>query len=121
MAKILIAEDVDEIRFAYEAILSSEGHDITCAHNGREATDLINSSQFDLVLTDMMMPEGDGLCVASAAHKLENRPKLLVITGGGERISPYEALKMGEFLFDVSMVKPVNAQDLLKTVRKMIN
>ncbi|SCA56478.1 putative Response regulator receiver domain-containing protein [Candidatus Terasakiella magnetica] len=121
MAKILVAEDVAEIRFAYETILSAEGHEVTTATNGKEASDFLNQSDFDLVLTDLLMPEGDGLSVASFAHKLENRPKLLVITGGGDRISPYEALKMGEFLFDVSMVKPVNAQDLLQAVRKMIN
>ncbi len=120
MANILVADDMAEILFVYEEALSSAGHEVVTATNGVEANQYLDSAEFDLVVTDLLMPKVDGVQVATHAHSLEHTPKLLVITGGGDRISPYEALAIGETFFDASLIKPVSKDELLSMVDKLL-
>jgi len=120
VANILIADDIDEVLFAYETILCAAGHTVRTVHSGNEACNIINEESFDLILTDLMMPDGDGISIASHVRNMEDRPKVMVITGGGDCISPYEALKVGEFLFDESMVKPVKTEELLAAIDRVL-
>jgi DNA-binding NtrC family response regulator len=120
MAHILIAEDAPEILHAYSAILKGAGHSCTTAMNGLEAKLYLNVDKYDLVLTDLLMPKMDGIELASYIHGLANRPKLLVVTGGGERLSAYEAIKLGDSFFDASLMKPVSATDLLCVIERLL-
>ncbi|WP_417789472.1 response regulator [Terasakiella pusilla] len=121
MADILVAEDMAEILYVYEQALLSAGHRVVTATNGAEANDHLDRARFDLVVTDLLMPKVDGMQVAHHAHMLDKPPKLLAITGGGERISPYAALKMGEAFFDASLIKPVSQDVLLTTVNMLLD
>lgn len=121
MSNILVADDIEEIRFAYKAVLCAAGHNVITARNGNEAAKLLSQNEIDLIVTDLMMPDGDGIQLATCAHGLENRPKLLVITGGGSRISAPEALKMSEYFFDASLIKPVSQDVLLNAVNSLLN
>jgi len=67
-----------------------------------------------------MMPDGDGLELATCAHRLARKPKLLVVTGGGERVTTPQAIKMGECYFDASLIKPVSQSTLLQTVNWLL-
>ncbi|MDV7341174.1 response regulator [Terasakiella sp. A23] len=120
MANILVADDMAEILFVYEETLRAAGHTVVTATNGKEANRYLDTEDFDLVVTDLLMPKVDGVEVATHAHSLENTPKLLVITGGGDRISPHEALKISEVFFDATLIKPVSQDELLNMVDKLL-
>jgi CheY-like chemotaxis protein len=120
MPKILVAEDVPEILFAYETILSAAGYEVVASNNGQEASEHLQKTQFDLVLTDLLMPDGDGIFLATSIRKLSHRPKVLVITGGGDRISVHEALKISDGFFDATLVKPVKPALMLKTIDRLL-
>jgi len=120
MAHILITEDVPEVLFAYQEILKDAGHTCCVAENGAEAKKYLNEDHFDLIVTDMLMPEMDGIQLATYAHRMVKRPKLLVVTGGGDRISANEAIRMGEHFFDAFLVKPVSKSDLINTINHLL-
>lgn len=123
MAHILVAEDVEDIQFAYEAILRKAGHKVATVSNGQEAKTLLQTDafDFDLIMTDLLMANGDGMDLASYVHSLKKRPKLLVVTGGGSRISADQAIKMSQYLFDASLSKPVSQDVLLDTINELMS
>lgn len=61
MAKIYVIEDEPSLRLLYRTELESMGHQVTCVSNGREAMSKLKTDQADLIVLDIMMPEGDGM------------------------------------------------------------
>lgn len=120
MAKILIAEDDEQIRLAYELVLSAAGYHITSTGDGDEAARLLADGEFDLLMTDLMMPNKDGIAVLKVAHELENPPRILVITGGMESIAPYAALELSQSRVDSYLIKPVETDVLLSKISEIL-
>ncbi len=61
MAKIYVIEDEPSLRLLYRTELEGMGHEVTCLSNGREAMSKMKMDQPDLIVLDIMMPEGDGM------------------------------------------------------------
>ncbi len=117
---ILVVDDEANIRFAYETILSSVGHIVISAKNGHEAEQCLKGNSVDLIITDLIMQNGDGIELAVYARNLRNRPKILAVTGGGAHISAHNALAMGEHFFDAALTKPVSDDALLTTINHLL-
>lgn len=66
LARILVAEDNDQLRQLLATLLASEGHDVTVARDGAEALQIASGSRFDLLITDYVMPVVDGVDLAMA-------------------------------------------------------
>jgi two-component system cell cycle response regulator CpdR len=83
MARILIAEDEESLCAMCERALRTDGHDVTAAHDGAEALDLLTREQgrFDLLLTDVRMPVMDGIALALAAARDFPDLTILLMTG----------------------------------------
>lgn len=81
MIRILLAEDDDAMRAYLARALERSGYSVATAATGREALDLVNSGTFDLLLTDIVMPEMDGIELAQKAQALDPAPKVMFITG----------------------------------------
>jgi YesN/AraC family two-component response regulator len=83
MANILIIDDEDLVRRSVRKILEKEGHTIAEASSGQEGLKLVYNHPFDLLITDIFMPETDGLEVIQKLHQENPNLKILAITGGG--------------------------------------
>jgi DNA-binding NtrC family response regulator len=83
MARILLIEDDNSIRPLLQENLQREGHTVTAASNGREGVDLFSPGAFDLVITDLVMPEKEGIEVLQDLHAREPSLKALAMSGGG--------------------------------------
>lgn len=70
LMKILIVDDAKSIRFIMDVSLHNAGYEITQANNGREALEIAQQQQFDLVLTDINMPEMDGFTLITKLRQL---------------------------------------------------
>lgn len=81
MARILLAEDDDSLRTFLAGALSKAGHDVTDFPDGDLALDAIMSANFDLLLTDIVMPGIDGVELARKAADLQPNMKIVFITG----------------------------------------
>ena len=120
MAKILIVEDVKEIRTGIRSVLKSEGHEVAEAANGKDAEARFRDEKYELVITDIYMPEKDGLSVIMAIKKDHPGTKIIAITGdnkGPQLADKSEILtvaaKMGA---SQTLPKPFDARQLIDAV-----
>jgi two-component system, cell cycle response regulator CpdR len=113
MARILIADDEVSGRDLTRAMLEAAGHAVACADNGADALAALTAGPFDLLISDIQMPEMDGLTLAAKA--LEQRPSLRVIlmSGYADGFAKAEALKPR---LRAVLAKPVAAADLKAAV-----
>ena len=81
MAKILLAEDDDDMRNFLVKALQKAGHEVTSFGEGASAFEEIKHASFDLLLTDIVMPEMDGIELARRAAELDPAMKIMFITG----------------------------------------
>lgn len=82
MAKILICEDDELYQQIAEVAFAGGGHEVTFTANGCEALEELRSIAFDVVVTDLMMPDKDGLEVIRAIRDLNLRTPILAMTAG---------------------------------------
>jgi DNA-binding response OmpR family regulator len=83
MARILLIEDNDPIRALLRENLELEGHTVIEARNGQEGLDLFRQAGADLVITDILMPEKEGLAVLMELRNAHPPVNVIAISGGG--------------------------------------
>lgn len=116
MFRILLAEDDDVMREYLERALGRSGYDVVCAATGQQAFDLLQSGTFDLLLSDIVMPEMDGIALAQHAQALPNPPRVMFITGFAA-----VALHANDSVPDVRLLsKPFHLKDLVAEVGQLL-
>jgi DNA-binding NtrC family response regulator len=115
---ILIVDDDDAMRLALSESLESCGYDISAAENGNKALNLFNKRKFDLVVTDMKMPEMSGIEVLQGVKKLAPNIPVILITAYGTVNTAVEAMKEGAAEF---IMKPFSLDDLEAVVKNVLN
>lgn len=78
---ILIAEDDKSVREFVTRALREDGHTVTSVDNGAQALALLDSQEFDLLLSDIRMPEMDGICLAKRVSKQRPDLPIVLMTG----------------------------------------
>lgn len=113
---ILFVDDEEELRELLRHVLERAGHLVKCAKNGIEASLAINGENFDVVVTDMLMPERDGLELITEIKEKHPAVRIVAISGGGQ-IGSDQYLSMAKgFGADVLLRKPFAYQALLAAV-----
>lgn len=114
--KILVADDEHLIRsFLYDSLTRLK-KEVQMAANGPEAISLLDKENFDLVITDMKMPQKNGLDVLKHAKKINPDVYLIIITAYGNIENAVEAIKLGAFNY---LIKPFTFE-MLETIIKKI-
>jgi CheY-like chemotaxis protein len=85
MAHILLIEDDDGVRVMLRDTLVHYGHEVTEARNGREGLELYFQIKPDLLITDIVMPEKEGLELLMELRKRHQHAKVIAISGGGQK------------------------------------
>ena len=93
---ILVADDEDSIRSLIQHFLSSTGHTVMVVSNAREACEAMGQRQFDLVITDVLMPDGDGLDLITELKKVQPKARILAMSGGGRYREGSDYLKLAK-------------------------
>ncbi len=110
---ILVADDEAGVRDLLQQFLGRAGHRVTCASTGEEARRLLLGAVFDLVITDIVMPDGDGFELIAAVKQHQPRARILAISGGGKYIQGADCLKMARGLGAHGMVmKPFGWEEI---------
>jgi CheY-like chemotaxis protein len=116
MAHILLVDDEVEFRQLLKNILVLEGHDVECASNGNEALGLSRRSAFDLVVTDLIMPEKEGIEMMMDLRKESPKLKIIAMTGGGFG-SADDYLSFARALGAVkTLAKPFTRNEILEAI-----
>lgn len=117
-ANVLVVDDDHRVREALVGMLSSAGHRTAHAQNGHEALAKLERDQFDLVFTDLSMPEMDGWAVASEVRRRWPAVKVVLITGYAV---PRETVDSNRDLVSEVISKPIRFDDLSSTLNQVLS
>ena len=115
---ILIAEDDELILRTVEHKLVKEGHEVVLTRNGQEAIEKIGESDFDLVVTDIMMPFASGIEILFAIKRIGKKIPVIVLSSMGQEEVVVEAFDLGASDF---MVKPFSPNELILRIKRLTN
>jgi len=120
MSQILIVDDDPMVRYTIQRVLSSHGFDCHAVDNGREALRYLLNNVVELIITDIIMPDVEGIELIIAVK--ESCPQLPVIAiSGGGRVGAPEYLNMASQLgASRSLRKPFDNEELIAAVRELL-
>ena len=119
MSEILVVDDDLAVLDVMSEMLRLEGHEVTVAENGADAVQCVNDAEFDLVITDLIMPEKEGLETIADIRRSKADLPIIAISGGG-RLGPTDYLETARFIgANATLAKPFARQELLSTVESI--
>ena len=120
MAKILVIDDNDLVLHSYKRMLELAGHQVVGASNGNEGTRLYREDPADVVITDMVMPEKDGMETIMELRRDFPEVKIIAVSGGGT-IGPYCYLMTARRLgANRILTKPIDRSELVNAVGEVV-
>lgn len=120
MAKVLIIDDEEGICESLSELLTEEGYVVKTARNGKIGLELFSSEPFDVILTDLIMPEQEGMETIRKIIKKDPQAKIIAMSGGG-RIGPQDYLSVAKDLGAKEVIrKPLEIDALLKLLGKIL-
>jgi CheY-like chemotaxis protein len=115
--KILVVDDNEIILHVISCIMKFAGYKATTAKNGIDALDVMNRQDFDLLITDLVMPGMDGITLLKKAKGLYPNLRVIILTGSPDLVpQPIEGINV-----DALVTKPVYQVDLLSHVTYCLN
>ncbi len=120
MAKILVIEDTEGMRNMMALMLGQTGHAVDLASNGIEGQRALDSDTYDLVITDVFMPEADGFDVLRHMKSKQLSTPVIVMSGGSPMLSADWALKGAGALANQTLLKPFQKSDLVDVVQRCL-
>lgn len=121
MARILLIDDEEIMRETLADCLTSAGHSVDQAENGKVALELLGHMRCDLIILDVFMPEMDGLELIRVLRTRNDSPPIITISGGGGVLPPKWSSAMTE-VYGVasSLTKPLDMTVFLDTVEQAL-
>ena len=117
MAKILIIDDERAIRNTLKEILEFENYIVDVAENGRAGLEMASATAYDLIFSDIKMPEMDGIELLSALRDAEVESPVVMISGHGNIETAVDCIKRGAADF---IEKPIDLNRLLITTKNAL-
>ena len=113
--RILIVDDEESVAITMQAILEMDGHEVATASGVAEATTMVQASEYDLVLSDLRLDDGDGLQIVGEARRRWPECVCIILTGYASLDSAVKALREGAYDY---LVKPCDVEELRLTVQR---
>ncbi|HHN65804.1 MAG TPA: sigma-54-dependent Fis family transcriptional regulator [Nitrospirae bacterium] len=116
--RVLVIDDEAIVRVSCERVLKPEGYEVMVTSRGDEAIELLEKEKYDVVLTDLKMPDMDGMEVLRIIKERWPDIQVVIITGYGTISTAVQAIKMGAYEY---IEKPFTPQDILEVVEKAMS
>ena len=113
--RILIVDDEESVAITMQAILEMDGHEVGTAASVSEATAAVQASEYDLVLSDLRLDDGDGLQIVAETRRRWPDSVCIILTGYASLDSAVKALREGAYDY---LVKPCDVEELRLTVQR---
>ena len=121
MARILVIDDEDALRALIRLVLERAGHEVFDAANGLIGREVLVSNEIDVVITDILMPEMDGIETIRDIRKSNKNTKIIAISGGWNRLRP-DFLPHAEALgADLTIAKPFHPSRIVQEVETLLS
>lgn len=115
--RILVVDDEENAREALSKILIHDGYDVASVANGLEALNFLRSREVELIITDINMPEMNGLTFLRELNRSRPESNVIMLTAYGEVESYLEAMNLGAFEY---INKPVKYDELKKVIKMIL-
>jgi EAL domain-containing protein (putative c-di-GMP-specific phosphodiesterase class I)/CheY-like chemotaxis protein len=116
-SRVLVVDDEPVTARGYARLLAAEGYDVTVAHAGQEAAALAASRGFDVIVSDLAMPDMDGLGLLRAIRRADLDVPMIFLTGSPALESAVRAIEYGAFRY---LTKPVATAELVDVVGRAV-
>lgn len=116
-SQILVVDDDERLRKAAEKVLAGEGYSVLVAASAREAMEVLKRQTVALVVSDLCLPDVDGISLLKQVREVLPEAEMVMITGYGSIEKAVEAMQLGAYDF---LQKPLDSAALLKTVAKAL-
>ena len=122
MTKILIIEDEEQVRKYLRKTLELQGYEVIEAPNGKIGLNVYHQESIDLIITDIIMPEKEGLEIIMELKRNFKDVKIIAITGGYSQTGPDNLLEMAKrFGAKVTIRKPFKNDEILNAVQCLLD
>lgn len=115
--KALVVDDDQAMLDLMKFQLQDEGFEVATAENGQKGLDFVNESEFDIILTDLNLPDFSGIEMVKRCKEIAPDTEIIMVTGFGSMEKAIEATKAGAFYY---VEKPIDFEDLLVLIEKAI-
>ncbi|WP_306353095.1 sigma-54-dependent transcriptional regulator [Flavobacterium sp. '19STA2R22 D10 B1'] len=112
-SKILVIDDDTSFCLMLQTFLQKKGFDVTNAFTARDAAELVKNQVFDVVLTDIRLPDSDGLELLKTVKKSSFETQVILMTGYTDIKTAVNSMKLGAFDY---VSKPINPDEILHTI-----
>ncbi len=120
MTRVLVIDDYDHFRIVLTMILEDAGYDVQSASNGKIGLRQFSESPVDVVVTDIVMPEKEGLETIVELRRMSRDVKIIALSGGG-MVGPDTYLETAKMLgADRVFRKPIAQEDLLAAIAELM-
>jgi two-component system response regulator PilR (NtrC family) len=117
LSRILVVDDEESMRQLLEIALGKEGYRVTLAESGTKATDLIDKSSYDLVISDIKMPDMTGVEVLRHVKETDPSVPVIMVTAYASAETAVEALRLGAYDY---LTKPFKIEELKSNIRNAL-
>jgi DNA-binding NtrC family response regulator len=116
--RVLLVDDQPELRRLFRRSLSRVGYVVVEAWNGRVAVELTRQQEFDVVISDVHMPDMSGIELLEALHEHDPDLPVVLTSGSPNSVTPLEASELGAFAY---LVKPVSFEIMHTTAGRAVD
>src|SRR5256885_11498261 len=113
--KVLVVDDEESVVVTIKAILQLDGYNVATTTSGAKARAMVREAEYDLVLTDLRLEDGDGLDVLKAVRERYPETVTIMLTGYASLESAIQAIRAGAYDY---LVKPSEVEELRATVAR---
>jgi two-component system alkaline phosphatase synthesis response regulator PhoP len=115
--RILLVDDDETILIPFQHILQDEGYQVDTASNGHEALEKAGETEYQMMISDIKLPDVQGIEVAGKIREQYMDIRLIIITGFPDLADSIETIDLG---IDEILIKPIKPDELLRAVKEAI-
>ena len=115
--RILLIDDDETILIPFQHILQDEGYQVDTASNGHEALEKVGETEYQMVISDIKLPDVHGIEVAGKIREQYRDTRLIIITGFPDLADSLETIDLG---IDEILIKPIKPDELLRAVKESL-
>jgi EAL domain-containing protein (putative c-di-GMP-specific phosphodiesterase class I) len=116
-ARVLLAEDDEQVRRPLGRSLSAAGYDVVAVENGRQAIEQLRETPFDVIVSDIAMPEMDGIQLLRAIRERDADVPVVLVTGAPDVATAMQAVRLGALLY---LTKPVDLEEIKHVLARAV-
>lgn len=120
MSTILIIDDDEQFNLLVKSALELKGYNVETASNGKEAKAMYQNKTYDVIITDIIMPEGDGYEVILDLRHMNMCDRVIAVSGGGRTAADDYLVTAQHFDVAATFNKPIDIQALRAKVEEII-